>query len=176
MTLPVSSRMASVLSRTQHQRELCGVAAKAASAAQFSSLTHRTVWLEGNSDSSERDIAWPRLQVTMNAFQSDKSARPYGTSSSSEDSSEYYARWRNAVHHSAASPSGGKRNGWSTAASPKLSSSMDEFDPILSIRAVNPLIFENNYDLDEYGPSFRDAADAHDTLIKEWRIRHDNAA
>lgn len=50
------------------------------------------------------------------------------------------------------------------------------FDPILDIRAVNPLIFETNYELEEYGPSFGRNVDRHDEIIQEWRIRNESLA
>jgi hypothetical protein len=173
MNLPVSSRVASIITRTPRQ-QLGAAVAKA----HFSSLSPKSTWLEGSCD-SERDCDRSRLQNSMNVYQSDKTARLYGTASSSseEDSSQYNARWRNAIHSRPSTRSTGniKGRGWSTVGASKKSST-DEFDPILAIRAVNPLMFDNNYDLDEYGPSFRDQADEQDTLIQEWRIRHENAA
>lgn len=38
-----------------------------------------------------------------------------------------------------------------------------EFDPIRELRARNPLIFESNYDLEEYGPSFQEDKDEDET-------------
>lgn len=84
------------------------------------------------------------------------------------------ASWTNSLRRDATTTSSldTKNVGWPT---PSTTGSDSEFDPILNIRAINPLIFESNYDLEEYGPSFQQKAEHHDVLIQEWRIRYDSA-
>lgn len=161
MTLPVSSRIASAaLHRAQHQREVLNVASRAASMMDFSTFSPRNVWMNG-SDDPEHDTAPSR-------------SRHYH----SMDESRYNAGWRNAMQQTASTtrPATDGTGGWTGAANAQAKSSLDEFDPILSIRALNPLIFESNYDLEEYGPSFREDSDKHESVIQEWRIRNESMA
>ncbi len=163
MTLPASSRMASVLTKSHRKHDLMNAAAKVSSTFPFSTLTSKNVWSQGK-DELERGPARPSIQLTM-------SPRQYGTSS--VDDAQYIAGWTNSLrlNSKARTAKDASRGGWTTAANIKDS----EFDPILNIRAMNPLMFESNYDLEEYGPSFGQKVDQHDVLIQEWRIRYDRA-
>lgn len=132
--------------------------------------------MHGNDDSSDRDFTRPRVQLTMSPSRQAFEARHYGTSSFDEAPQHYAAGWSAAASQSprASASASEKRSGWSTSPAPR--DSLGEFDPILDIRALNPLIFESNYELEEYGPSFKGKEDDHASLIKEWRIRNENVA
>lgn len=96
------------------------------------------------SSSSERTTKSP-VQLTM--VPNSDQTRSYGTSSF-EEPSLYDANWSKAAHQTVTMKQISK---------PKNNlqgSESDEFDPILDIRAMNPLIFESNYELEDYGPSF----------------------
>ena len=160
--------MASVITRT-HRKDVLHVQAKA-TASKFSTLTPKNVWMAGHEQSSDRDGSRPRIQLTMCPNQMD-TARQYATSSF-EESPQYAAGWSNALRQS---PSTRITNDVKPTLNP-VNNKDGEFDPILDIRAMNPLIFESNYDLEEYGPSFKAKEDDQATLIQEWRIRHDNVA
>jgi len=88
-----------------------------------------------------------------------------------DDPTQYHAMWSNAVRQSAAMNVTPCSSNLDSGSIPET-----EFDPILNIRLMNPLIFENNYDLDEYGPSFREkTTNRQNAIISEWRIRHEGS-
>ena len=90
-----------------------------------------------------------------------------------EDPSRYHhSGWAKAIRQNATSSIMPRS---SNSAALGAGSSMDtEFDPILNLRSMNPLIFESNYDLEDYGPSFRENVTERQTdAIQEWRIRQE---
>ena len=165
MTLTLPSRMACALTRTHRQSDIMTVANRCTLTSHFSTLTPTDVMLK-ESDESERNATRQQSHVIMSPRGSDRN--PFELKRSSVED----AGWTNSLRQDAATTSSLdiKRVGWHAPPT-----SDNEFDPILNIRAMNPLIFESNYDLEEYGPSFEKKAEHHDVLIQEWRIRYDRA-
>jgi hypothetical protein len=149
------------------QRGGLGLAVKLA-CSRFSTLPAKNTLSQytSNESSAQRE-AKPLVLLTMSPGMA---SRPYGTSSM-EDPVQYHASWANAVRQNAAT-SVTPRSSRTAAFTP--ASMETEFDPILSLRSMNPLIFESNYDLEDYGPSFREnIIERQGTLIKEWRIQNE---
>jgi hypothetical protein len=120
------------------------------------------------SSAAQRDSGKPLVQLTMSPV-----ARSYGTSSM-EDPSRYHhsGGWAKAIRQNATSSIIPRS---SSSAALGAGSTMDtEFDPILNLRSMNPLIFESNYDLEDYGPSFREnVTELQTDAVQEWRIRQE---
>jgi hypothetical protein len=130
-------------------------------------LTPTDMSVKDYNDESESISTRQPSHVIMSPRRSDRNPFEHGKSSSDD------AGWTNSLRQDAATTSSSldsKRMGWHMSPT-----SDSEFDPILNIRALNPLIFESNYDLEEYGPSFQQKVEHHDVLIQEWRIRYDSA-
>ena len=135
----------------------------AGAAVRFLTLPPKSLGMSVIGD-DEQDYQ-PQTQVAISPGMSNDA---YHFDSSSSASAEYSAAWRSAVREISRTPLKDSGN-----------SNQDEdadFDPILGIRALNPLLFESNHELQDYGPSFRQKVDdVHDQLIQEWRFRNEGA-
>ena len=172
MIAPITFSLTTMSARARQPGVLSlAVKAKAtATSSSFSTLPakkNRSQHASIESSAAHRgDGGKPLVQLTMSPV-----ARTFGTSSM-EDPSQYHSGWAKAVRQSA-----------TTSITPRSSSnsatlgagSMDtEFDPILNLRSINPLIFESNYDLEDYGPSFREnVTGLQNAVIQERRISHE---
>jgi len=153
-------------------RSLSVKAATATSSSFFSTLPvkkkNRSQHASIESSATHRDGGKPLVQLTMSPV-----ARTFGTSSM-EDPSQYHPGWAKAIRQSATASITPRS---SNSAALGAASTMDtEFDPILNLRSMNPLIFESNYDLEDYGPSFRENVTGRENaVIQEWRIRQEGS-
>jgi hypothetical protein len=133
---------------------------------RFSTLPARNALLNCSLDeSSELRESLSPIQLTMCPGNTSGAYR----TSSFDDTSQHY----NSLDRKNAAVSVSPQS--SSSAAVNVSSNDIEFDPILDIRSLNPLIFESNYDLEDYGPSFREHIMEHQpTMIREWRIHHES--